>query len=75
MPMVYGREITLKQNWALTRQFDKDLHQFEVFVNDKAERAGKVMFNVSAANTSQAFPDCGHTVTEFYYFELLVCLL
>lgn len=40
---------------------DKGWHQFEVFVNYKAERAGKVVFKIPAAYTSQACPACGHT--------------
>ena len=40
---------------------DKGWYQFEMFVNYKAERAGKVMFKVPAAYTSQACPACGHT--------------
>ena len=40
---------------------DKGWHQFEVFINYKAERAEKVMFKVPAAYTSQACPACGHT--------------
>lgn len=40
---------------------DKGWHRFETFLNYKAERAGKVMFKVSAAYTSQACPACGHT--------------
>ena len=44
-----------------TAILDKGWHQFEVFVNYKADKAGEVMFKAPAPYTSQACSACGHT--------------
>lgn len=40
---------------------DKGWHQLEVFLEYKAQDAGKVVFKVPAHHTSQECADCGHT--------------
>ena len=59
----HGKKV--KQKSGLNREIlNKGWHKTEVYLKYKANRAGKIVFKINPAYTSQECADCGHTHSQ-----------